>query len=198
MILAAARDIIVREGLGALSTRAIARHIGYTTGTLYQYFEDIDDIVLRVNALTMQGLIDRLEGAEHTLASDPRARIHGYADLYLAYVSENRNAWDAMFSVPRSGRAPVPEWYRAQINRLIRFVTECFASLERGETSASPQAAARMVWASVHSVCTLESGGRLKLILQRNLEPVIHDLVDIHIQAYISTAPPRTRRRVRD
>ena len=48
----------------------------------------------------------------------------------------------------------------------------------------TPRQAALMVWASVHSVCSLEGRGRLNLIMHTDLESLIHQLVGIHLKAY--------------
>lgn len=182
MIVATAREIIAGQGIGSLSTRAIARRIGYTPGTLYQYFKDINEIILYVNAGTMQGLVDRM--AETGPACDARATIHAYADSYLDYIRANGNLWDAMFAYRRSPGHAVPDWYLGHIGDLVAMVEACFANLENVDGSTTAAQAARMVWASVHSVCSLESGGRLEMIMQSDLKTMIHELVDVHIRAY--------------
>ena len=40
-------------GLSGFSTRQIAKKIGYTLGTLYNIFESYDDIILHINAATL-------------------------------------------------------------------------------------------------------------------------------------------------
>ncbi|MEV5408716.1 TetR/AcrR family transcriptional regulator [Thermopolyspora sp. NPDC052614] len=44
-VLAAARRVIVRDGIEAATTRAIAREAGYSSGILTHYFDDKDDIL---------------------------------------------------------------------------------------------------------------------------------------------------------
>jgi AcrR family transcriptional regulator len=185
MIVAMARKIIVEEGLQALSTRAIAKRIGYTAGTLYQHFKDINEIILHVNARTMQGLVDQMTACEGALMGEPGGRIHAYANAYIAYIRSNRNAWDAMFDYRRSPDDVVPEWYSSQIIKLISLVETCFERLASPSGTTTPNQAALMVWASVHSVCTLEGGGRLELIMLESLETLIHRLVDVHIHAFV-------------
>ncbi|MCP5080232.1 MAG: TetR/AcrR family transcriptional regulator [Alphaproteobacteria bacterium] len=184
LILNAAEQIIVEQGASALSTRAVARQIGYTTGTLYQHFEDIHDIVLNVNARTMQGLVEALVKASKSLPEAPVEQIHGYADVYLTYIEENQNAWDAMFSRRREPGERAPEWYQAHIDKLVGMVETCFAALNRDGAATSPDAAARMLWASVHGVCALETTGRLGLIMRNDLNPLVHSLVDVHLAAF--------------
>jgi len=44
-VLAAARRVIIRDGIEAATTRAIAREAGYSSGVLSHYFDDKDDIL---------------------------------------------------------------------------------------------------------------------------------------------------------
>lgn len=184
LILDAASKIVATEGYSALTTRRIARDIGYTSGTLYQHFADLSDIVLHVNARTMQGLIQSMSGGHEKLTRDPASRVHAYADIYLDYVTSNRNAWDAMFAWRRTGNEVVPEWYGDQIDKLVMLVASCFAEIETSHRGVAPEEAARLVWASVHGVCALESGGRLQLIMRTQIRSLVHQLVQIHIDAY--------------
>ncbi|GIH28576.1 hypothetical protein Aph01nite_68860 [Acrocarpospora phusangensis] len=45
-VVAAARRIILRDGIEAATTRAIAKEAGYSNGVLTHYFSDKDDILL--------------------------------------------------------------------------------------------------------------------------------------------------------
>ena len=56
MALEAARQIAEKEGLRGLKARRIARDIGYTIGTLYNLFEDLDDLIVHLNGRTLDDL----------------------------------------------------------------------------------------------------------------------------------------------
>lgn len=190
MILDAALALIDEEGVAALSTRRIAQRIGYTSGTLYQHFKDVGDIVLQVNARTLGGLIEVMEAAKPGLPAEPSARIHRYADIYLDYLRRNRNAWDAMFAWRRQEGDAVPEWYKAQIEKLVGMVATAIGELHAGPGRgvSDPREVARMMWASVHGICALQSGGRLELIMKSPVERLVHQLIDVHICAYTGVA----------
>ena len=61
----AAKEIIREEGIEAASIRRIAARAGYSSGTLYLYFEDLDELI------TMS-LITYLNGYTHDLAATAR------------------------------------------------------------------------------------------------------------------------------
>lgn len=191
LIIVTAEKIIVEQGLRSLSTRELAKRIGYTSGTLYQHFSDINDIILHVNVRTMQRLVDRMKASRAKASDEPSAQIHAYADTYMAYIRKNRNAWDAMFEYHHPADHVVPEWYATNIETLVSLVERSFARLSNADGTTSPNQAARMVWASVHSVCSLEGGGRLQLLMHEKLETLIHKLVDVHVKAFVRARSKR-------
>ncbi|MEU7001161.1 TetR/AcrR family transcriptional regulator [Nonomuraea sp. NPDC046570] len=59
-VLTAARRVIVRDGIDAATTRAIAKEAGYSNGVLAHYFDDKDDILLSALRQSHQRIRDRL------------------------------------------------------------------------------------------------------------------------------------------
>ena len=56
MAMSSARGIVQQEGLRALTARSLAAAIGYSPGTLYNLFENLDELALHVNASTLDAL----------------------------------------------------------------------------------------------------------------------------------------------
>ena len=78
MILDAAKSIVEEGGATELSAREIARRIGYAAGTLYNVFDNLDDILLRVEAELFEqldaGLAGSLDGMSRTRRHSPVRR----------------------------------------------------------------------------------------------------------------------------
>jgi AcrR family transcriptional regulator len=47
LAMTAARDIVRREGMAALTARGLATAIGYSPGTLYNLFDSLDELALQ-------------------------------------------------------------------------------------------------------------------------------------------------------
>ncbi|MEM7634380.1 MAG: TetR/AcrR family transcriptional regulator [Pseudomonadota bacterium] len=186
LIVCSAQKLIAERGLDSLSARAIAGDIGYTVGTLYQHFDDMSDILLNVHARTLTMLGAALAGCKTD--ADPRMMLHSYADCYIDFIRKNTNAWEALFSFRRQQGFVNPDWYIQHISDLTLQITDCFERLNIQNPDIDPKQAAQLTWASVHSVCCLEQSGRLGLMLDDSLETVAHKLIDIHINAYVSSA----------
>ena len=56
MALAAAREIVALDGLCGLTTRKVAARIGYTVGTIYNLFDDLDHLIVQMNGQTLDEL----------------------------------------------------------------------------------------------------------------------------------------------
>ena len=59
-VLSAARRVIVRDGIDAATTRAIAKEAGYSNGVLAHYFTDKDEILLSALRQSHQRIRERL------------------------------------------------------------------------------------------------------------------------------------------
>jgi len=182
MVIVAARDLIVEQGIDKLSARSISARIGYTPGTLYNHFKDLDDIVTAVNARTITGVSEAFAATPQ--ADDPRAMLHNYADAFMGFIDANPHLWEALFEFKRSEGVGVPEWYRRSIEALAETIAPCFAALRPSAPATEAAEAGKLVFASIHSVSSLQNSGRLALLLGRDTHAVVHRLVDIHITAF--------------
>src|SRR5262245_54767769 len=86
LILDAAQDIIETHGLAGLSAREIARRIEYSPGTIYNMFENLDDVVLHVEARVLDSLDHRLTAV--LKRGEALGGALALAHAYLAFTHE--------------------------------------------------------------------------------------------------------------
>ncbi len=182
LVVDTAEELIAEEGIDNFSARSLSRAIGYTAGTLYHHFKDLDEIVTQVNTRTLAGLAQAFAGA--TPSDDPRQMLHNFADAFLTYITVKRNLWNALFEFRRKAGQPVPPWYIEAIASLIRIIAQSFRQLRPDLDDATARQSGQLVFASIHSVVSLDSSGRLSLIMDRDIGKVVHELVDMHVLAY--------------
>ncbi len=77
MALAAAAALAERDGLRGVTARGIAREIGYTVGTLYNVFDNLDDLLRHMNAATMDALYEHVTA--EPIDADPERALRGLA-----------------------------------------------------------------------------------------------------------------------
>ncbi|WP_240231720.1 TetR/AcrR family transcriptional regulator [Devosia lacusdianchii] len=182
LVIEAARQMIATQGVDKLSARALSAAIGYTPGTLYNHFKDLDDIVTAVNGGTLKALGEAFAAAERS--DDPRRMLHSYADAFLGFLRDNANLWNALFEFRRAEGVAVPQWYVDTISGLLRILAACFMQIRPTANPQQAAHAAQLVFASIHSVSSLQNSGRLALVMDRDIGVVVHDLIDIHIKAF--------------
>ena len=162
LALVAAERIVEADGLRALTARNVADAIGYSPGTLYNVFESLDDLILHLNAHTLDQLYDALRQAPVTGAPD--RDIDTLLEVYLEFLLGHSGLWAALFEYVRPDGAGLPDWYRLKIARVLGLLEAALAPLfGAGETDQLIHAA-RVLWAGLHGIYALEAGGKLNVV----------------------------------
>ena len=159
MAVDAAVKIVIKQGLRKLSTRQIATRMGYSAGTLYQLFHNLDDIILHVNGKTLDGLIEVCRDVDY--AAGPEASLNDLATRYIGYTSRNRSLWNSVFehSLP-SGRA-APAWFIEKRDTLIGFAEQAIAPLFQPGEETVRHHEANVLWAGLYGIASLATAGKL-------------------------------------
>ncbi len=181
-----AQKIIVTRGLGALTARNLAKAIGYTPGTIYNFYRDMDALVTEVNFHTLHEL-------EHTclqrIQNKPKnfSMVQALAHAYVDFAREHRHAWETLFSMSRT-HAKLPKAYEQKLAELFglieRVLQECLAlPLQEAKRSA------RLLWAALHGITVLTLDGRLRLIDATPPDDMIDDLLKKYFAGSLKTQP---------
>jgi len=158
----AAEKAIAARGLAGLNARDLARDVGCALGAIYNVFPDLDSIVYEVNARTLAAfeafVADR---APHSQGrgrrrDGPVTELVGLAGAYLDFAVANQPRWRALFEHRISApRANVPEWYRADQDRMFGLVERPLADLRPDLGERERALFARTMFSAVHGVVIL-------------------------------------------
>jgi len=181
MALTAAESIVTEQGFAGLSARKIANEIGYTVGTLYLVFENIDDLILQVNARTLDRLHDRMTLLQSE-ARVPRDYLVRLGEAYLRFADEDPHRWAMVFEHHLADDREVPDWYHEKVMRMFAMVEEGLQPLAGGHAPQEVAQAARAIWGGVHGICILALSGTLGITgvesVQRLTESLISNYLD--------------------
>lgn len=186
MVLNAAESIVIEGGGPALTMRKIAMDIGYTVGSIYMVFDNMSDLILHINARTLDGIAAELEKAPE---SEAGAWLDQVAKLYLRYATVNFNRWSLIFEHRLPKNAPVPEWYQAKVERVFRKFEAQFARLVPGRSETENKQAARALWGGIHGISMLSLSGKLDIVGVEDVEKSIELLVGNFISGWMRTRP---------
>jgi AcrR family transcriptional regulator len=180
LILGASTELIEANGLAGLSAREIARRIGYSPGTLYNIFENLDDLVL-----TIEGrLLDRLDQAlgDVPAASNPTQTVHRLAQAYLRFTHENPKLWNLLFEHHLPPGREVPGWYQIKLEGLLARVENALAPVMDRSDEQRKRRAARVLWAGVHGITSLATTDKLSVVSTETAPALVDDLVSAYLK----------------
>jgi AcrR family transcriptional regulator len=193
MALDAAAKIVTKQGLRALTTRRIAAQIGYSAGTLYQLFRDLDDLIVQLNVRTLHGLYEVSRKAD--LSGTPDQALQVLAACYVAYVGHHPSLWDAVLGHrPAGGQERWPEFVAATA-RIFSLPNEALASLGVSEGPDSEHDA-RVLWAALYGITSLATSS--KLGPRETLSGMVQSLAETYVAGLRArrekaSRPPRKR-----
>ena len=180
MALGAAREIVAAEGLKGLSARKVAARIGYTVGTLYLVFRNLEDLTLHMNARTLDDLYRRLE-REAAARVQPEQRVLAIAYAYAAFAEEEPRLWRAVFDLRLADGQDLPKWFQARIDRSFTLITGAVQGVLPEAGDARARLAATALWSGIHGICTLAHTGKLDLTEPVTPEVMIESLVSNYL-----------------
>ena len=177
-----AEDLVRRDGLRGLGMRRLAGAVGYAPNSIYNAIGDLDQVVLRVNARTLERLHATLTAALRTGAS-PRDNALALADAYLDFVAADPRIWSLVFEHVVAPDMAFPDWYAEALSRAIGLVDTVLAPLIP-DAEERRQAVATL-WAGLHGLASLSTSGKLAVITP---EPP-RDLARLLVRRFLGTEP---------
>jgi len=189
-IVAKAGVVLEREGLEAVQARRIAREAGCAVGTIYNLFDDIDGLVIAVNATTLALLGAAVGAAGQSLVALPLgARLTGLALAYMQFAVDHQRRWEAVFKHRLPADRAVPSSYLEDQLRLLAVIEAAIA-----DTVADPSqraATARALFGAVHGIVALALDNRLGGLLKSELETQVRLIVELAARGLVECQSAR-------
>lgn len=176
MAIDAALALVSAEGVEKLSARKVAKAIGYTPGTLYLVFKNFDELILHVNALTLEALRDYMR-LQMGSGRDPQQQILNGAAAYLDYAQQNPARWSLLFYHRLPADIPIPDWFNEKVAAIFVLVESALLRLKPDIEPHSSALAARVLWSGVHGACELLFNNKLNVTGSIAAEQVVDSLV---------------------
>jgi AcrR family transcriptional regulator len=169
-VLDAARELLAKEGVEALTVRRIATEAGGSTMNVYSRFGGKDGVV---NALLIEGferLADSITRGRTT--SSPLADIERCALRYREFALANPTHYELMFGSKKVDHAESPELVEAAKRSLNLLAAKLERAMGAGLIRrADPTITAEVMWSACHGPVSLE---------MRDVGPPETDWKDVH------------------
>jgi AcrR family transcriptional regulator len=153
MALDAAEGIVTCEGIKALTARRVAKEIGYSVGTLYNLFENIDALSLHVKARTLDALYAHIRHIPKGRSVE--ADFTALCDAYFQFLADNPNTWGSILERVGADGKPLPNWYLAKVALPFSVVEAALTPLFKGGSASQAEYAAHTLWCGVHGIAVL-------------------------------------------
>jgi AcrR family transcriptional regulator len=170
-IVDAARDLLLEQGLGGLSMRAIAERVEYSPATIYIYFKDKDELVREVvhTGFELLGQVLTAELAALPESSGPSDQYGAVGRAYVRFALENPAYFRVMFELPSTAELKCGDQgagcgsgdggvrgFGGVMSMVRRAIT--------GSPFASPETRNEMLigWGMMHGLTTLYLAGQLR------------------------------------
>ncbi len=180
LTLITAKEQLRLSGKNELNVRMIAKQCGYSIGTFYNLFDNLDDLLLQLNGETLQALENALLLAMQS-ATTPQSLMRQLCTAYITFAREHQAEWQLLFET-RAAENP-PAWYQERIDHLFRAIRLHLKPLLGGSDAQADQAL-KILWASIHGICSLTLSGKLRVTGSQQPEELCETLFHHFLVGY--------------
>lgn len=177
LALTAAGELLEREGVEGVTVRAVAERIGYAVGTLYNLFQNLDELLLHLHGETLTRLEQALERATPDTSS-PEAGVRALTVAWLDFTRQHPQRWRGLFHYRLTPGREHPDWYRARVEGVLAQVEHALGPWFPEGGEAARREAALLLLGGLHGLWSLGESGRLPLLGAPALEPLCHVMVE--------------------
>ncbi|MDX1655414.1 MAG: TetR/AcrR family transcriptional regulator [Candidatus Competibacteraceae bacterium] len=188
MALEAAGALVAEQGFRGLSARKVAAAIGYTVGSLYLIFRNLDDLILQLNARTLDQLYEALLTTRQD-CSAPRDCLLALGQRYIEFARQHHHRWKLIFEHQLPPDQDLPPWYLERVSRTFELVQSQLQALAGPRSPRELTLAAHALWSGVHGICVLSLDEKLDLAGHLSPEEVADSLVAHYLEGFTASGP---------
>ncbi len=185
-LLQAARNRIQNNGLMELRARDITSDAGCALGGLYTAYDDIDNLVLHVNSITLNALGSELKQKAEG-EKDPVQRLIQLARGYLKFACDNHNLWSALFHHRMPEGVLVPKWHLAEHAVLFEEIAMPLAQLNPKLGQEELTTLSRSMFTAVHGIVSISLQDRFIAVPRQELDTQLTQFVEFLIKGFEAT-----------
>lgn len=179
----AARTIVVEDGMEALNIRKVAKAIDCAVGSIYNIFNDFDDLEMQLVLKIIDEMRLAIYGAP--LPDDSIECLRSIGERYLGFAFACPKLWSMLNDMRIATDSPLALIFRDAIRDLVDECERRTAAAFAGGT-VDATTSIQVLWASVHGIAALGLSGRLGLVSA--LSPRV--LTDLLLTTFVAGTRP--------
>jgi len=162
VIVGATRSVIESKGLSGLSARKVARMIGYSPGTIYNVFANLDALLFEVEVRVLADIRQRLEAAVTDGPGDDALRR--LVAAYTGYAEQYPLCWSLLFEHRTGREVPVPAEFTEHVGAIVGMFERVY------RTRAEAPGAGRRAFAALNGLILLTISPKFELVPNPDLD----------------------------
>ncbi len=174
----AAEAQIKAGGLSTLKARPLAQAAGCSLGAIYNIFDDLDALMMAVNARTFRHLGAFVSAKVKAVADQsPNVQIVVMSHGYLHFAAQNTHLWRALFDLEMSVDGAVPDWYLLELRAVFGLIAVPLAQLFPDMKSDALDLMVRALFSAVHGIVLLGLERRISAVPQDQIETMLSQIL---------------------
>ena len=148
-----AYELVEEKGEKGFKARDIAKRMGYTVGTIYYVFDNMENLRFHVYGAILDLFLKEIEKG----IRNKRNKLNFHIKKYIQFSREYENLWLFLYSLDDLTQSDVPECYSEKIHIFFGLMVE--ALLPHIKNKKHAPKAAQTILTSVHGMCVLSIRG---------------------------------------
>lgn len=156
-IIDVAANICREEGMQKMSLRGVAKKVGISAPSLYEYFKNKDALIETLRDLERARLTVALK-EKLDQSSPAKQKLFDMAKAYIEFAMKQPDSFQLLFSLP-TGRVSIETEPDAD-SPYLPLVKTCKEAIESGEVAAhikEPELLAFQLWSLMHGIASLRT-----------------------------------------
>ncbi len=181
----AARRLLDKEGVEAVTMRRVAEAVGITPMAIYRHYPDRTALLTALADEGFQELATALKGKRFT--GDTETRLAKMVDLYMDHALENPKLFELMFLTKREGARQYPQDFKARRSPTATLMADVIAEgMQSGDLKKDDHWEITFeMGAMSHGLIMLYLGGRMdttpagfRALYRRSFRRYLHGICD--------------------
>jgi len=178
--------ILNQNGREALRMRELANLSDCSVGTVYNLFENLNEIILKLNLRSL----DKMYAALHhelKVEIEKKSNLHvvfqKMGRAYIAFGMKNPKLWRSLFeSLPIN---PLPEWYREKVQQGLLVIEGTIHNVFGLEKEKANQLVS-FFWAAMHGMTSIMINRKMEALNEEASERYVISYIDHCLRGFIT------------
>ncbi len=180
MAIDAAERIVESDGIKGLTARRVAKEIGYSVGTIYNLFDNLDDLNLHMKARTLDAMYEFVKDVPK--GNDVNEDFKALHNAYFEFLRLNPKTLGTILDRVSADGKPLPDWYLEKVAKPFSVVEFALTPYFPEGNKTEVEYAARTLWCGVHGIAILELDNPVDFIGQTSAEEMALYLIQTFLK----------------